>query len=149
MQACAKESAGARYSPPRRLGVRSSISFGWQTNKKDSTAFAVLSFCPLVTRSRIELLLPPWKGGVLAAWPTGLVAGIGLEPMTYRVWTGCSSQLSYPARFTNARILYHKLVCLSILFWKIFAFFQLFFWFARVYDNYLQKSTNQIKISAM
>ena len=25
----------------------------------------------LVTRARIELALPPWKGGVLTAWPTG------------------------------------------------------------------------------
>ena len=25
----------------------------------------------LVTRTRIELVLPPWKGGVLTAWPTG------------------------------------------------------------------------------
>ena len=55
-----------------------------------------------MTRGRIELPLPPWKGGVLAAWPTGLVAGIGLEPMTYRVWTGCSSQLSYPAILRSA-----------------------------------------------
>ena len=72
----------------------------------------------MVTRSRIELLLPPWKGGVLTAWPTGLVAGIGLEPMTYRVWTGCSSQLSYPAKITNAWILYHTFPCLSTLFFK-------------------------------
>ena len=25
----------------------------------------------LVTRTRLELVLPPWKGGVLTAWPTG------------------------------------------------------------------------------
>ena len=57
----------------------------------------------MVTRSRIELLLPPWKGGVLTAWPTGLVAEVGLEPTTYRVWTDCSSQLSYSA--INFRLL--------------------------------------------
>ena len=51
----------------------------------------------LVTRTRIELVLPPWKGGVLAAWPTGLVAEVGLEPTTIRVWTERSSQLSYSA----------------------------------------------------
>ena len=63
----------------------------------------------LVTRTRIELVLPPWKGGVLAAWPPGrllggcskknrpLVAEVGLEPTTLRVWTECSSQLSYSA----------------------------------------------------
>ena len=28
-----------------------------------------------------------------------MVAGVGLEPTTFRVWTGCSSQLSYPAIF--------------------------------------------------
>ena len=52
----------------------------------------------MVTRTRIELVLPPWKGGVLTAWPPGrLVAEIGLEPTTLRVWTECSSQLSYSA----------------------------------------------------
>ena len=60
----------------------------------------------LVTRTRIELVLPPWKGGVLTAWPpgltpnpigSGLVAEVGLEPTTLRVWTECSSQLSYSA----------------------------------------------------
>ena len=52
----------------------------------------------LVTRTRIELVLPPWKGGVLTAWPPGrMVAEIGLEPTTPRVWTECSSQLSYSA----------------------------------------------------
>ena len=53
----------------------------------------------LVTRTRIELVLPPWKGGVLTAWPPGhiLVAATGLEPVTFRVWTGRSSQLSYAA----------------------------------------------------
>ena len=27
----------------------------------------------MVTRTRIELMIPPWEGGVLAAWPTGLI----------------------------------------------------------------------------
>ena len=57
----------------------------------------------LVTRTGIEPILPPWKGGVLTFWPTGLVAEIGLEPMTYRVWTGCSSQLSYSAISHHSR----------------------------------------------
>ena len=65
--------------------------------KKRSTLLSVLRFF-VVTRRRIELLLPPWKGGVLAAWPTGLlVAEVGFEPTTDRVWTGYSSQLSYSA----------------------------------------------------
>ena len=73
----------------------------------------------LVTRTRIELVLPPWKGGVLAAWPTGLVAEVGLEPTTIRVWTERSSQLSYSAASTW--ILYHRTFCLSIPFLNFFA----------------------------
>lgn len=26
-----------------------------------------------------------------------MIAGIGLEPMTFRIWIGCSNQLNYPA----------------------------------------------------
>ena len=52
----------------------------------------------LVTRTRIELVLPPWKGGVLTSWPPGhMVAAVGFEPTTNRVWTEYSSQLSYAA----------------------------------------------------
>ena len=79
----------------------------------------------LVTRGRIELPLPPWKGGVLTAWPTGLVAGIGFEPMTYRVWTGCSSQLSYPAADLN--IISQKYPLVNTFFQKISLFWQLFY----------------------
>ena len=59
----------------------------------------MMLFLFLVTRTGIEPMFPPWKGGVLTAWPTGLimVAAVGLEPTTCRVWTGCSSQLSYAA----------------------------------------------------
>ena len=64
--------------------------------KKRSTNQKVDAF--LVTRTRFELVLPPWKGGVLGLLTTGpLVAVIGFEPMTLRVWTACSSQLSYTA----------------------------------------------------
>ena len=105
--------------------------------KKRSTSYDVLLF--LVTRRRIELLLPPWKGGVLAAWPTGLVAEVGLEPTTIRVWTERSSQLSYSA--TSALILYHISIVMSILFWNIFSIFYYFFacvWFHNTfYDIYL------------
>ena len=30
----------------------------------------------LVTRTGLEPMLPPWKGGVLTAWPTGRVCEI-------------------------------------------------------------------------
>ena len=57
----------------------------------------------MVTPRGLEPLLPPWKGGVLTAWPRGhwfiffMVAANGVEPLTLRVWTVCSSQLSYAA----------------------------------------------------
>ena len=70
----------------------------------------------LVTRTGLEPMLPPWKGGVLTAWPTGhfdalfcaiykkritscviMVAAMRFELMTYRVWTDRSNQLSYAA----------------------------------------------------
>ena len=52
----------------------------------------------LVTPTRIELVSPPWKGDVLTSWPRGLmVAVVGFEPTTCRVWTGRSGQLSYTA----------------------------------------------------
>ena len=66
----------------------------------------------LVTRTGIEPVLPPWKGGVLTAWPPGrecapdwerMVAVVGFEPTTLRVWTACSSQLSYTAIFAFFR----------------------------------------------
>ena len=63
----------------------------------------------LVTPRRLELLLPPWKGGVLTAWPRGLVKRAdmkrsashppdvlmapqaGFEPATYRLTAECST----------------------------------------------------------
>ena len=77
----------------------------------------------MVTRTGIEPVLPPWKGGVLAAWPSGrLVAEIGLEPTTLRVWTECSSQLSYSATFALAQreqgLLYYKNGFLSTVFFR-------------------------------
>ena len=73
----------------------------------------------LVTRTGIEPVLPPWKGGVLAAWPTSriVVAEVGFEPTTIRVWTERSSQLSYSAMLTSvpkAFILYTIQSVLSI-----------------------------------
>ena len=82
-------------------------------SKKDKQR--CLSFL-LVTRTGLEPMLPPWKGGVLTAWPTGryealyraeyikritscicVVAAMRFELMTYRVWTDRSNQLSYAA----------------------------------------------------
>ena len=73
----------------------------------------------MVTRTGIEPVLPPWKGGVLAAWPTSriMVAEVGFEPTTIRVWTERSSQLSYSAMLTSvpkAFILYTIQSVLSI-----------------------------------
>ena len=52
----------------------------------------------MVTRTGIEPMIPPWKGDVLTSWPTGhMVAAVGFEPTTNRVWTEYSSQLSYAA----------------------------------------------------
>ena len=56
----------------------------------------------MVTPTRFELVSPPWKGDVLTTWPRGrMVAAMGFEPMTCRVWTGCSGQLSYAAIWTH------------------------------------------------
>ena len=71
----------------------------------------------LVTPTGFEPMIPPWKGGVLTAWPRGrillyiiyrfktwaleqcyhLVAAVRFEPTTCRVWTGRYNQLSYAA----------------------------------------------------
>ena len=92
-----------------------------------------------MTRTGIEPMLQPWKGRVLTAWPTGrLVAGIGLEPMTYRVWTDCSSQLSYPAIYRTSATcsFYHITLVLSIPFLKFFSFFYYFF---NAHTNYYSR----------
>ena len=53
----------------------------------------------MVTPTGIEPVLPPWKGDVLTAWPRSriLVAAVGFEPTTCRVWTGRYNHLSYAA----------------------------------------------------
>ena len=48
------------------------VRFGARMIKTKKDALCA-SFFVLVTRRRIELLLPPWKGGVLTAWPTGRI----------------------------------------------------------------------------
>ena len=76
-----------------------------EENKKKRQSFFKDCRFFLVTRTGIEPVLPPWKGGVLAAWPPGqtmatvvaMVAEVGFEPTTFRVWTERSSQLSYSA----------------------------------------------------
>ena len=61
-----------------------------------------------MTRTGFEPVLPPWKGGVLTAWPTGhykfigwiqllwnIMGLSGLEPPTSRLSGVRSNQLSY------------------------------------------------------
>ena len=76
--------------------------YGSPENEK-STSNEVLH--SLVTRTGIEPMFSPWEGDVLASWPTGLVAEVGFEPTTCRVWTECSSQLSYSAIFVLSHTL--------------------------------------------
>ena len=83
------------------------------------------SFFYLVTRTGIEPMLQPWKGRVLTAWPTGrMVAEVGLEPTTYRVWTDCSSQLSYSAMHISAlnNNSTNDFIC-QVVFWNFLNYF--------------------------
>ena len=47
----------------------------------------------MVTPRGIEPLLPPWKGGVLTAWPRGhnMELAIGIEPTTCWLQVSCSA----------------------------------------------------------
>ena len=84
-----------------RLEAALRFSFGMEKLQKHGQATAAVQSCGAkscsMTRTRIEPMSSPWKGDVLAAWLTGLVAEVGFEPTTCRVWTGRSSQLSYSA----------------------------------------------------
>ena len=44
-----------------------------------------------MTRTGLEPVLPPWKGGVLTAWPTGQTPQVGLEPTTDRLTADSST----------------------------------------------------------
>ena len=86
----------------------------------------------MVTRTGIEPMLQPWKGRVLTAWPTGhyMVAEMGFEPMTCRVWTGCSSLWAIPPFTPLSWALAYYIITIyacqylfenfSIFFYKIF-----------------------------
>ena len=63
-----------------------------------------LGYRAMVTPTRFELVLPPWKGDVLTAWPWGLILlyafyfvitrktpRVGLEPTTARLTAACST----------------------------------------------------------
>ena len=54
-----------------------------------------------MTRTRIELVLPPWKGGVLTAWPTGLI----LIPIQKEINSPSWTRTNNPT--VNSRVLYH------------------------------------------
>ena len=45
-----------------------------------------------MTPTGFEPVLPPWKGGVLTAWPRGQMAPqVGFEPTTARLTAECST----------------------------------------------------------
>jgi hypothetical protein len=58
----------------------------------------------LVTLPGIEPGIPPWKGGVLTAWPQGqyfLVAGEGFEPPAFGLWARRATRLLHPASIVS------------------------------------------------
>ena len=72
--------------------------FGQKRKAQKQRKSSVSELFDLVTRTGIEPMIPPWKGSVLTSWPTGhIIAAVGFEPTTNRVWTEYSSQLSYAA----------------------------------------------------
>ena len=74
----------------------------------------------MVTRTRIELVLPAWEAGVLTAWPTGrMVHHRGLEPRTHWLRVSCSTNWANGA-FTV--LLYYITSCdvCQVLFEKTF-----------------------------
>ena len=78
--------------------IRKGKLFSWDMKIQKKNPTFIGFFFILVTPTRIELVSPPWKGDVLTSWPRGLmVAVVGFEPTTCRVWTGRSGQLSYTA----------------------------------------------------
>ena len=93
------------------------------SHKKQNSETAILRCFRaygLVTRTGIEPMIPPWKGDVLTSWPTGhVVAAVGFEPTTNRVWTEYSSQLSYAAinilPSPATKLLYYKFFEKSIV----------------------------------
>ena len=67
-----------------------SLIFYIYTKKIDKTQTNLVDF--LVTPRGIEPLLPPWKGGVLTAWPRShMVHHHGLEPWTPWLRVRCST----------------------------------------------------------
>ena len=82
----------------------------------------------MVTGRGIEPLIPPWKGGVLTAWPTGqLDPRVGLEPTTTRLTAECSTDWAIGEghwRFSTSQVvLYGNFVILSTLFLKFLLIF--------------------------
>ena len=91
--------------------VNSVSSIPWSRHKKTTPVWGCCFL--VVTPTRIELVLPPWKGDVLTAWPRSriysvrtessyriVVAAVRFEPTTCRVWTGRYNQLSYAAIYS-------------------------------------------------
>ena len=93
-------------------GIRTQAPFDRPTGFQDRTlqplGYSSINGNIIGGPCRTRTYDPPVMSRML--WPTELrvqltkmVAGVGLEPTTFRVWTGCSSQLSYPAIFSNGR----------------------------------------------
>ena len=84
-------------------GIRTQAPLAWPTGFQDRT------LQPLGYSCKTEMFGGPWRTRTFdhpvmsrKLWPTELrvqimVARVGVEPTTYRVWTDCSSQLSYLA----------------------------------------------------
>ena len=66
-----------------------------------TSAFNRSAICPYIIAYQLyKFVLVFWKGLFLNI-PFHMVVPTGLEPVTNRLWAGCSNQLSYRTRFRN------------------------------------------------
>ena len=95
-------------------GIRTQAPVSRPTGFQDRTLQPLGYFCICIIGGpcRTRTYDPPVMSRML--WPTALrvhicsfrlmVAEVGVEPTTFRVWTGCSSQLSYPAELNKIMV---------------------------------------------